>query len=72
MTPAERRAAGWGFAWFFCLLMAYYVIRPLRESMGIQAGTQNIKWLFLGTFTAMLIAVPIYSFLVARVSQPAG
>ncbi|WP_417732278.1 NTP/NDP exchange transporter [Rosistilla oblonga] len=66
MSTDQRRRAAWAFAWFFCILLAYFVIRPVRETMGIQGGTKQLPWLFLGTFTTMLIAVPIYSFVVAR------
>lgn len=69
MSTDQRRRAVWAFAWFFCILLAYFVIRPVRETMGIQGGTRHLPWLFLGTFTTMLVAVPIYSFVVARCSR---
>ena len=31
----ERAAALWSFAYFFTLLAGYYVLRPLRDQMGI-------------------------------------
>ena len=37
-TPAERRAALWSFAYFFALLAAYYVLRPLRDEMAFAGG----------------------------------
>ncbi|MGM0576892.1 MAG: NTP/NDP exchange transporter [Myxococcota bacterium] len=54
------------FAWFFCLLAGYYVLRPVRDAMGIEGGVDKLQWLFTATFGAMLVAVPLYSFLVAR------
>jgi len=62
----ELRPAIWSFACFFCVLTSYFLLRPVREEMGIAGGVRNLPWLFTGTFTAMLLAVPVYSFVVAR------
>jgi ATP:ADP antiporter, AAA family len=39
-TPRERAAALWSFAYFFTLLAGYYVLRPLRDQMGIAGGVK--------------------------------
>ena len=57
------------FAWFFCILCGYYIIRPVRETMGVALGKDSLNWLFLATFVAMLFAVPIYSACVARLPR---
>lgn len=54
------------FAYFFCLLCSYYILRPVREEMGIAGGVKNLPWLFTGTFVAMLAAAPLYAAVVAR------
>ena len=54
------------FGYFFCLLCAYYVLRPVRDAMGIVGGVRNLQWLFTGTFLAMLAAVPIYGAICSR------
>ncbi|MEE9521572.1 MAG: MFS transporter [candidate division NC10 bacterium] len=56
----------WSFAYFFCLLCSYYVLRPVRDEMGIQGGLENLQWMFTGTFVAMLVVVPIFGAAVAR------
>jgi len=66
---AERRAALWSFAYFFALLAAYYVLRPLRDQMAIAGGVQRLPWLFTATFAALLVAQPIYGALVARLPR---
>jgi AAA family ATP:ADP antiporter len=68
-TPKERSAALWSFAYFFTLLAGYYVLRPLRDQMGIAGGVRNLPWLFTATFVALLIAQPIYGALVARLPR---
>ena len=69
IRPGEGKALGWSFAYFFCLLAGYYVLRPLRDEMGVAGGVRNLQWLFTATFLAMLVAVPIYGALVARLPR---
>ena len=69
MRPEEVRALLWSFAYFFCLLAAYYILRPLRDEMGVAGGVRNLQWLFTATFVVMLAAVPLYGALVARVPR---
>jgi len=59
----------WSFAYFFCLLSAYYILRPLRDEMGVAGGVRNLQWLFTATFLVMLAAVPVYGALVARIAR---
>lgn len=66
VQDSEIRALLWSCAYFFCVLASYSVLRPLREQMGIKGGTQNLKWLFTGTFVGMLIANPLYAAIVTR------
>ncbi len=66
VRPGEVGALLWSFAYFFCLLCSYYILRPVREEMGITGGVRNLPWLFTGTFLAMLAAVPLYAAAVAR------
>ena len=65
----ELRAVLWSFAYFFFLLASYFILRPIRDEMGIAAGRNNLQWLFTATFFAMLIASPIYAWAVARLSR---
>ena len=57
---SEIAATLWAFTYFFCLLSSYYVIRPVRDEMGIQGGVENLPQLFTATFVAMLAAVPLF------------
>ncbi len=67
--PGELRAALAGFGLFFCLFSGYFMLRPIRESMGIQGGVDNLQWLFTATFVAMLVAVPLFAWLNSRVAR---
>lgn len=69
LRAGEAEALLWSFAYFFCLLAGYYVLRPLRDEMGIAGGIRNLQWLFTATFVVMLAAVPLYGALVARLPR---
>ncbi len=69
VKPGETRALLWSFAYFFFLLAAYYVLRPVRDEMGLAGGIRNLPWLFTATFFVMLAAVPLFGAVVARVPR---
>ena len=58
-----------GFAMFFLLFAGYFVLRPVRETMGIAGGVENLQWLFTGTFLATLAALPLFGWVAARVQR---
>ena len=65
----ERAQLALAFVYFFCVLGSYYVLRPIRDAMGIAGGTDDLPWLFLGTLVLTLIISPIFSSLVARLPR---
>ncbi len=69
VRPGEAQALLWSFAYFFCLLAGYYVLRPLRDEMGIAGGVRNLPWLFTATFFVMLAVVPVFGAVVARLPR---
>jgi AAA family ATP:ADP antiporter len=62
----ELRALLWSFVYFFSLLCGYYIVRPMRDAMGIAGGVEQLQWLFTGTFVAMLVAVPLFGWVTSR------
>src|SRR2546423_14350605 len=74
--PHELSALAWAFAYFFLLLCSYYLLRPVRDALAVEAGTEKLQWLFTGTFAAMLALVPAFGWLCARLPParllPAG
>jgi len=56
----ELGAVAWSFLYFFFLLSSYYIVRPMRDEMGVAGGVENLQWLFSGTFLVMLAAVPLF------------
>lgn len=69
VQPEEVRALAWSWLYFFCVLSAYYVIRPIRDEMGVAGGVNNLPWLFTGTLVGMMIANPPFAALVARLPR---
>jgi ATP:ADP antiporter, AAA family len=45
------------------------MLRPVRETFGIAGGVDNLQWLYLGTFLATLVVVPIYGALAKNVQR---
>jgi AAA family ATP:ADP antiporter len=66
VEPSERAALLLGFAFHFCVLASYYLVRPLRDALGLEGGAGQLQWLFTATFLAMLIMVPLFGALVSR------
>ena len=69
IQPGEAKALIWAFAYFFFLLCAYYILRPLRDEMGVAAGVGNLQWLFTATFFVMLAATPAFGAVVQRLPR---
>src|SRR5512139_2257663 len=69
LEPGEAASVGWSFLYFFLLLASYYILRPLRDEMGIAGGVDKLPWVFTGTFVAMLAAVPLFGFITARMPR---
>lgn len=69
VRDGEFALVGWSWLLVFCLLSAYYVIRPIRDEMGVLGGVNNLQWLFTATLLAMLALNPAFSALVRRMPR---
>ena len=56
---------------FFCVLAAYYVIRPVRDQLAGATGSVALPWFYAATFVAMLVVAPLFGWLSARLSRRA-
>lgn len=54
VAPAELPALGWCWLYIFSVLASYYILRPIRDQMGVAGGVNNLPWLFTGTLVVML------------------
>ncbi|MGH8618285.1 MAG: NTP/NDP exchange transporter [Burkholderiales bacterium] len=69
VRTGEWRAVGLAFAWFYCLLAGYYVLRPVRDALGIAGGVDRLPALFTATFVAMLVLTPVFGWLTSRLPR---
>jgi len=69
LREGELPALLWSFSYFFLLLCAYYIVRPLRDEMGILGGIKNLPWVFTGTFLVILAMVPLYGWVSSRFAR---
>ena len=57
-------ALAWSWLYIFSLLSSYYIMRPIRDQMGVAGGVNNLQWLFTGTLVGMLLLNLPFSYLV--------
>ncbi len=66
VRSGERHAVALSFTYFFCVLAAYYVIRPVREQLSAAVGSTQLPWFYGATFLATLALTPIFAGLIGR------
>ncbi len=69
LEEREAPAVFAGTLMFFLLFAGYFMLRPVRETMGIAGGVRNLQWLFTATFVATLMALPLFGWLASRVKR---
>jgi ATP:ADP antiporter, AAA family len=71
-TPVgERRMVAVAALAFFCVLAAYYVMRPVRDQLAGATGSVTLPWFYAGTFIATLAVAPVFGWLSARLPRRA-
>ena len=70
-TPRRVHGGEWhavllSFAYFFCVLAAYYMIRPVREQLSAAVGSTQLPWFYAATLVTMLALAPVFGTLVSR------
>ncbi|HKS12005.1 MAG TPA: MFS transporter, partial [Pseudomonas sp.] len=69
LQQGEWPAVAGGLALFYLLFTGYFMLRPVRETMGVAGGVDNLQWLFTGTFVVTLICLPLFGWLASRVRR---
>jgi len=67
VEPAEIKAVVLSFIYFFFLMTSYFILRPLRDTMGTVYGVAHLQELFTGTFIVSFIVAPIYAGFASRI-----
>src|SRR5262245_17758532 len=72
IAPVEDRevpAVVAAFCLFFCVFAGYFAVRPVRETMGTILGKGRVADLFVVTWAASLLIIPLYGAVVAKVRR---
>lgn len=69
VRPEEMRAVLWCWLYIFAVLSSYYIMRPIRDQMGVAGGVNNLPWLFAGTLGAMILLNLPFSWLVKKLPR---
>jgi AAA family ATP:ADP antiporter len=67
--PHEIALLGWAWLYLFSIFFSYYVIRPIRDEIGIAGGLDNLPWLVTGTLVGMIIINPPFAALMTRLPR---
>jgi AAA family ATP:ADP antiporter len=67
VEPAEVKAVLISFVYFFFLMASYFILRPLRDTMGTIYGVDHLQELFTGTFIVSFIVAPLYAGFASRI-----
>jgi AAA family ATP:ADP antiporter len=65
----EVRVVAWAWLYIFAVLSSYYILRPIREQMGVAGGVHNLQWLFTGTLVGMLLLNVPFAYLVKKLPR---
>jgi len=66
---ADTRRTGLAALAFFCVLAAYYVIRPVRDQLAGATGSTALPWFYAATLLATLAIVPAFGWLTAHLPR---
>lgn len=69
VRPEEVRAVAWCWLYIFAVLSSYYILRPIRDQMGVAGGVRNLPWLFTGTLVGMLLVNLPFAYIVKKLPR---
>ena len=64
VRPEEVAVLFWCWLYIFAVLSSYYIMRPIRDEMGVAGGVNNLQWLFTGTLLGMVALNLPFAYLV--------
>ena len=63
----ELQATVLSFLFVFLLMAAYFILRPVRDSLSSDWTDEQLSWLWTSTFFISIIAVSIYGAVISRI-----
>jgi AAA family ATP:ADP antiporter len=67
--PGELCRVTLSAAFFFVLLFGYFLLRPVREAMGVQRSMGDLRWLFASTCLVSLVVTLAFGGAVSRMNR---
>lgn len=67
VEPNEIQATVLSFAFVFVLMTAYFILRPVRDSLSSDWTDAQLSWLWTSTFFISVIAVSLYGAVISRI-----
>lgn len=66
VNPSEIKALLISCLYFYLVLCAYYIFRPIRNEMTIANGVENVQWLFSLGVLVLFAVMPIFGWITGR------
>jgi AAA family ATP:ADP antiporter len=67
IEPKELQATVLSFLFVFVLMAAYFILRPVRDSLSSNWTDEQLSWLWTSTFFISIVAVSIYGAVISRI-----
>lgn len=67
--PGEGSSVAWATAYFFLLLCTNFLLKPVREAMGIAGGADKLPMVWTGTLLLSLAVQPLFAMLIGRLPR---
>lgn len=67
VEPNEIRATVLSFLFILILMIAYFILRPVRDAMASDWSRTEVSWLWTQTFVFSVIAVTVYGGMISRI-----
>ena len=66
IKPSEFQATLLSFSFVFLLMIAYFILRPVRDAMSSDWSDAELSWLWTSTFFFSFLAVSFYGEIISR------
>jgi ATP:ADP antiporter, AAA family len=66
IKPSEFQATILSFSFIFLLMIAYFILRPVRDAMSSDWSDTELSWLWTSTFFFSFLAVSFYGEIISR------
>ena len=66
IKPSEFQATILSFSFVFLLMIAYFILRPVRDAMSSDWSDTELSWLWTSTFFFSFLAVSFYGEIISR------